>query len=734
MTADNTCNPFVFGAHIYRVPSLPIQELKQDIRTLKELGFNTVKLQVSWSIVEQQEEEIDLGEVEELITEARSVGIKVYLGITMEQVPMWAWRKYPDCRLVNGVGQPHNDPTQYLLPADGKPGPCWDHPGIRQEADRFLSTLTQRLCQYENIVVWHVWQEIGFWRRQAGISLAEGSYCYCPFTLDRFRDWLKQKYKRLQALNITWCTGFGNWDEVEPPRKFAMVPAWIDWRYFMDVVYLAGVVKQRADVLRKNDPMGRPVMAHVDAPTLGAGRDWAYAKELDVFGTSFYPGWLTLADREQGFAVPESLNQEAHMHQSLWRFSLHFDYIRSTSVQKTVWAGEFQGGPFNTGIYRGPDPTPKDIRRWLMIALAGGVQGICFWNHRPDIFWSEMHGYGLCEWDGTATDRAKEAGRIGQAINRHPDLFRSGRTPQAQVAIVVSEDLYHFAEATPDALKHLQHTLKGWYQCLWEKGVWVDFVEADQVLQGHLEPYLAAIMPFPVALGDELAKALKEYVSVGGTLISDAGSGRVNEYGLANLPGMAPAMQELFGVEHESLNLCQPWGTPLWATHENVYGQILPPTLLKGTGPYQGYATRASLYVETYRPTGGTPILLSEQGVTGVINTCGQGKGILLGTLMGHAVATYDHAQSRDFMLKLLTDAGIKPERCGRLSRRCRVSENKQAWFLINDSDRPITERVDVTGFTHVQDLLEEKALDVKRGTTTITVEPFEFRCLVLNR
>ena len=82
-------------------------------------------------------------------------------------------------------------------------------------------------------------------------------------------------------------------------------------------------------------------------------------------------------------------------------------------------------------------------------------------------------------------------------------------------------------------------------------------------------------------------------------------------------------------------------------------------------------------------------------------------------------------------MLKLLADAGVKPERCGRLLKRRRLSEKKEAWFLINASDKAITERVDATGFVQVEDLVEENALDVKGGATTITVEPFGIRCLV---
>jgi len=59
--------------------------------TLKKLGFNTVKIQESWCIDEKREGEIDLNEVEELVAEAKQIGMGVYFGITMEQVPMWAF-------------------------------------------------------------------------------------------------------------------------------------------------------------------------------------------------------------------------------------------------------------------------------------------------------------------------------------------------------------------------------------------------------------------------------------------------------------------------------------------------------------------------------------------------------------------------------------------------------------------------------------------------------------------
>lgn len=45
---------FPFGTHIYREPSLPLEQIREDLPLLKKLGFNMVKIQESWAIDEQK--------------------------------------------------------------------------------------------------------------------------------------------------------------------------------------------------------------------------------------------------------------------------------------------------------------------------------------------------------------------------------------------------------------------------------------------------------------------------------------------------------------------------------------------------------------------------------------------------------------------------------------------------------------------------------------------------------
>jgi hypothetical protein len=203
--SSTTPGMFPFGTHIYREPSLPLEQIREDLPLLKKLGFNMVKIQESWAIDEQKEGEIDLSKVSRVVSDARQVGLGVYFGVTMEQAPAWFWRKFPDAYLVYNTGEPHNDQLQYVIPADGKPGPCWHHPGARNAASRFLGAVGREVGQYDNILVWNVWQEIGFWPmrpRVPGLLLLSKQLAGIPY-LAAGPLWIDRKGK--SGLEVRIC-------------------------------------------------------------------------------------------------------------------------------------------------------------------------------------------------------------------------------------------------------------------------------------------------------------------------------------------------------------------------------------------------------------------------------------------------------------------------------------------------------------------------------------------------
>ncbi len=709
---------FPFGTHIYREPSLPLEQLRADLPVLKKLGFNMVKIQESWSADERQEGAVDLARVEQLISDARQNGLRVYFGFTLEQAPAWLWHKFPDASMQYETGQPHNDPSPYLLPSDGKPGPCWHHPAARAAAERFLETAVARLARFDNILVWNVWQEIGFGDLRPGHL----GLCYCPNTLAAYRDYLHTRYASLDALNAAWRSAFGQWEEVEPPRLFAAVPSWFDWRHFMDSVYLPWVLRWKGDAVRRADPAHRPILAHTGGASIATTVDWRWAEAVNLYGSSCYPSW---GDLDEPGEPAEARRLETHnrRYRQFWtNVLLRFDLIRAAGRARgpggKFWTAELEGGRASGGVTPGRVPGPRDIRLWTLGTLAAGSSAVSFWNHRSELFWTEAYGFGLLELEGATTARAAEVGRIGKALQTHARLFTDGAVPPAASAIVCGERLHQFCAASgAEHVSALEKTTAGLWKALFEEGYPSEFADAAFLPQrpAHLRVLL---LPMPWLLEAEAIGRLRDFVHTGGFVIAEACPGRFDASGFGYPGEMAPPLQELFGVHHKQLYTLPP------------DAKIRP--RLVGAGPLAGLTLEAERCLQTLEPAGAEVILTLGTEAAGVRNHFGDGQAILLGTLVGAAVEA-TREEGKKALTALLTPAGVKPDRAGRLLRRRRVLDTRQAWFLFNTAAEPVEELVPLEGRQLVAELLGESA-EVAGKAVRIKVPPLDVRCLILDQ
>jgi len=728
-----TVSPVVFpyGSHFYREPHLPLEQLRADMALFKKMGFTMIKIQESWSMDEPREGEINLDTVAQVVSDARQNGLLVYFGVTMEQAPGWFWRKFPDASMVYETGEPHNDPTQYLFPADAKPGPCWHHPEAREAGIRFVEALAREIGKYDNVLVWNVWQEIGFWPMRPGHM----GLCYCPNTLREFRAWLRAKYQTLAELNRTWISNYGGWDEVEPPRAFAMLPPQIDFRYFMDDVYLSSVLKWRADAFRRGDPLHRRILAHMGGPTIGGTPEWRYAEQLDILGSSCYPAWeginewdFARAPAGKPVAKGDGLNNE--LRDSVL---MRFDYIRGASRSGEIWTAELQGGPISGGQSLGRVPDAGDIRRWVLGSLSAGARGICFWNHRTEKMWQEQYGFGLLDGQGEHTQRGDEAGRLAQAINHQAEFFTRSEVPKAGVAMVMNEDLRHFAEASEFGVKdHLLYTIRGIYKGLWDEGVRCDFIAAEDIgSQG--KAYKTLIQPFAISLSDEVTQAYQSYVRDGGVLICEATPARLGKYGYGFPSEMGPGIADLFGAAHKQVvTVREPHDGAKWTGAERTYGDSVEYRDLVGVGEAAGLAVSPAYHLQTLTLTTGSVLLKSQNEIAGVVNKYGSGRAYLIGTLLGHALLAYDDKRNTALLAHLLAGAGVKADRVGKLQRRRRVLGNQAAWFLFNTTAAPVEEVVALENYQSAKDLLGAD-LPKAPGGLRVKVEALDVRCLMMS-
>ena len=210
----------------------------------------------------------------QVVADAKQNGLVVYFGVTMETAPAWLWKKYPDARLVYNTGEAHNDPTQYVLPADGKPGPCWHHPGAREAGTRFIEAIGREIGKFDNIQVWNVWQEIGFWPMRTRF--------YRILLLSLYAGGVSQmaaaRYQSIQNLNDAWKSAFDRLGGDQPPRSLLRfhLPSTgvISWMMFISPRLCAGKPKP-SDGLTLDDVPSWPTWVR---PTSAAPRSWRYAE------------------------------------------------------------------------------------------------------------------------------------------------------------------------------------------------------------------------------------------------------------------------------------------------------------------------------------------------------------------------------------------------------------------------------------------------------------------------
>jgi len=723
---------FPLGSHLCREPMPPMAELKRDMENLKRHGFNLVKLQEHWMVDEPREGQFDFSRYEELIEHAATLDLGVYLGLTCEQAPNWLWRKHPGCRMLGRNGLPVAYQAQSTLPADGKPGPCFDHPGARAEQERFITQLVRTLGRFENVVVWNTWQEIGYWAE----GLAGQPVCYCEHTLAFFREWLCERYSDLDGLNRAWNARFLDWEDVQPDRVAGgrnALPQDVDWRYFMDNVQIGRVLRERARVIRAADPLQRPVFAHKGGPIIGGGTDWTYARCQDFLGSSCYPAWGPMHGWSDAAQIKPPARHPALLAEMLF-VARTYDYIRSANRRGApVWAAEFQGGPVSTGFHKGRVPSPEDMRRWMLTAVSCGVTALSFWVTRAEIMAAEANGFSLLDSNGDTTPRFEEAARVGAALNRFPALFGQPTWPAAKVAILINEWNYQFCQSMTQGGEHLGVDVQGWHQLLWEAGIPADFVEASELDEPYLDAYAALILPFPLSLSEETAAKLQAYVARGGHLICEAAPGRIDEHACCNRGELSPTMRKLFGVRQQSFQMVrEPENGARWSPPERTWGEYLEPAMLEGAGPLAGHRLRANVYLETFTlEEDSASCLTFGKEVAGVVRPVGQGQAWLLGTYLGHNGLAYRDEETRTAILAILAHCGVTPDHPGRLLLRKRVLPETEAWIFTNPTDEAITEQIDVSGWPQVEDLLGEP-LERQGDTVTLIVNELDIRILIL--
>ena len=481
---------------------------------------------------------------------------------------------------------------------------------------------------------------------------SETGVLFCPHSVRRFRAWLQKKYGTIEALNTAWYRRYRTWDQVEPSRMSTILSYtdYIDWKAFI-VDKLGEDLQDRYQAVKTVAP-ATIVTSHAAGVGLfasphhweGQADDWTMARQVDFYGTSFYPKHSAFVDRD----VP-------------WRAAL-LDFTRSFGYdqgRRGFWIGELQGGFGTIALNVSPTVTPEDLRIWTWSAIARGAKGINYYAWYPMSSGYESGGFGLINLDGTITARAKLAGSIARVVDQHQALLLDARPPRAEVAIVYNP-LAHFVGGRQRAAAYggpqgevvgiERDSLLGVHRALFPKNVPIDYVHINHLGEGRLNQYRLVILPYPPMLPQASAAAIREYVQNGGSLVAEARLGWNNERGYASdrVPGLG--LSDVVGAREAAIETAPNGRTSIaWSERRSSrchQGRPAARPLVQGD-------PRTDIAIRPHRGR------FEDGSAAAVMSTYGKGRTLMLGSYVSAAYQSTPSAAVERFYGGLLEWAGV---------------------------------------------------------------------------
>lgn len=492
--------------------------LEQDIDLMKKAHCNAMSVGIfAWSALEPEEGRYEFGWLDDVIDRLFQNGIYTILATPSGARPAWMSQKYPEVLRVdeNRVrhlhGQRHNH--------------CLTSPIYREKVHQINFRLAEQYREHPGVILWHISNEYG-------------GDCHCPLCQSAFREWVKERYRTLEALNHAWWTPFwshtySDWNQIESPSPIgenSIHGLNLDWKRFV-TDQTVDFMKHEVQALRQagaKQPVTTNFMLYYE------GLNYFKFKDVvDVVSWDSYPQWH----------VEDTIDTAVMI-------SAHHDLMRS-----------IKGKPFmlmeSTPSMTNWQPVSKLKRPGMhmlssMQAVAHGSDTVQYfqWRKSRGAF-EKLHGAVVDHYGKADTRVFGDVTGVGKRLEEIKVLC--GAQTKAEVAIIYDwENLWAIndAKGPRNAGMGYQKTVLEMYRPFWQMGIAADLIDMECSLEG----YKLVIAPMLYMLRGGIEQKIRTYVDAGGCFVTTYWSGIADESDLCFLGGFPGGLMDVMGIRSEEID------------------------------------------------------------------------------------------------------------------------------------------------------------------------------------
>ncbi|MHA6480372.1 beta-galactosidase [Paenibacillus sp. strain BS8-2] len=497
--------------------------LEEDIRLMKLAGCNVMAIGIfSWAALEPAEGEFRFEWLDQVLERFQKNGIYAWLATPSGARPAWLSAKYPEVlrvganRVRNLHGLRHNH--------------CFTSPAYREKTAIINRKLAERYAEHPAVVGWHISNEFG-------------GDCHCDLCQDAFRNWLKDKYGTLDALNMAWWTSFWahtytDWAQVESPAPHgeSMVHGQnLDWRRFITDQTI-DFCKHEIDAVK----WANPALPATTNMHLIEGLDYRkFADILDVISWDAYPTWHdNKDDSKQGAAI--AFNHD------LFRTIMNKPFLLMESTpSSTNWQAVSKL------------KQPGMHRLSSLQAIAHGSDSVQYFQWRKSRGSSEkFHGAVIDHAGHEHTRVFRDVAELGVTL---ADISQvTGTATPAETGILFDWDnrwAVKDSQGPRNSGLHYEATVMDHHRALWEHGVPTDIIGSE----ADFSAYKLIVVPMLYLCREETGRKLEAFVEQGGTVVVTYWSGVVNENDLCHLGGFPGPLRKMLGIWAEEIEGLHDW-------------------------------------------------------------------------------------------------------------------------------------------------------------------------------